>query len=348
MPFTSALHLLIDLHFLLGGLVLGLLGALLAWNTRGVMGWRLLWIPLGKYASTLLLLFPLAIACERWVEEWLGNAPLARLPWLWAGQVIVFGLLSALAEWPFFHRAVAGRAASSLVLSVRANALSLVLLVAAYLPVCEFGLLRHGGSSAPPLDPSIQVLYLREGTVFRRSPGGREERLLSGLSMGAESRLFARRGERGWELWLRGAGAERRILLDQVAPEGAEIPQQAALALHLKKTVGLMEPTLLECHGKPAGSAREETSDWALQVGRWPEEGLAMRSRTVEGGWRVALDTPLLSWRARCATRLPGELALFQMGPYLWMLDLANRRVECLGRGQGALVVIDGISAPIA
>lgn len=334
----SNLRTLVNAHFLLGGLVFGLVGVLLVqanartWTRTG--HWA--WIVAAKYVSTLLLLMPLAVVFARFAPAWLGPNPLVRLPWLMVAFLVLAWFFSALVEWPFFSKAVGGRA---LLLSMRANAITVLLLVALFLPFCDFGLLTSKPMSPLAASP-MRVLYLHNDSLLGRQLGGMEERLMPGLSFTQEARLFARRGEQSWELWLQDGASTPRQLLTNIAPLAAEIPQQPALHVQGKKVLLTGEATLSQTYGKPATALAQEQSAWSLRLGLWPWEGLEVSSRDVKGSYRVALDTPLLSWNARCGTHLPGERVLFQMGPYLWFLDLEDRRVSAFAKGQGALVVL--------
>jgi len=334
----SILRTLVNAHFLLGGLAFGLVGILLARVSARTerLAWPLAWIVVAKYVSTLLVLMPLAVVFARFAPAWLGSNPLVRLPWLMVAFLVLAWALSTLVEWSFFYRAVGARV---LVVSMRANATTLLLLVAIYLPFCDFGLLASK-PLLPPAASSMRVLYLHDGSLFGRRLGGVEERLLTGLSFTQEARLFARRGEQGWELWLQDGAPVPHQLLANIAPITAEIPQQPALHVQGKKVLLTGEATLSQCFGKPAAALAQEQSAWSLRLGRWPWEGLEVTSRDLKASYRVALDTPLLSWNARCATHLPGERLLFQMGPYLWLLDLEDRRVSVFAQGQGAMVIL--------
>lgn len=334
MPATPMLYVLVNAHFLLGGVVFGLMGALLVRVSGAAWGRRLGWIVAAKFLSTTLLLMPLSVGFARMVPPWLGLDPLGRLPWLLAVFAALATLVSALAEWPFFARAVQG-ASTSLLLSLRANAITMLLVVAVYLPFCQWG--SPACATPNPVPEGLQVFFIREGSLFRKSFDSPETCLLSARTFSSDARLFARRGEGGWDLWLQDRDSVR--LLDNVADATAEIASQAPTQVRVPKAVHTREATLAETFGKPAEMFPEADSAWSLRVGRWPWEGLEISSRDLKGAYRVALDTPLLSWDVRCATRLPGEQALFQMGPYLWWLDLETRRASVFAKGQGPLVI---------
>jgi hypothetical protein len=338
---SSPLYALANAHFLLAGPVLGLVGAGLAWM-RGARGWRpLAWLVAGKTLSTWVLVFPLSVACAGLLPRLLGMDPLGRLPWLYLGFGLLLLLASGILEWPFFHRALPRNGRTALALSFRANAVCLVVLAALYLPCCSLGLLevpRWNGIAAAS-DAGTQVFYLREGALLARGLSGPEKCLDPEVPHGAEARLFARRGEIGWDLWLQERDHAPRMVQRGVAPSQAEAPAQPALHIKLQKTTRTVEPALPETHGKPAEGFLAEDSDWILHLSEWPWQGLEVESKDLRGGYRLALDTPLLSWEARCATRLPGERLLFQMGPYLWLLELETRRLRLFAKGQGAQVV---------
>lgn len=337
---TPPIYALANAHFLLAGPLLGLVGAALL-RLRGVWGWRsAAWAILAKAVSTLVLVFPLSVTFAGVLPTLLGDQPLARLPWLGLAFLGVLLVLSTLLEWPFFHRAGLPRSGvAALALSSRANAVCLLLLVATYLPFCELSLLQARAMSPGSSDPKVQVFYLRDGALLQRNLGGPETLVMTGLKADAEARLFARRGEEGWDLWLQASEEAPRLVAPAVAPHPAQAPAQPALHIKLKASVRTAEPTLPATWGKPAELVPEAASPWAIHLGQWPWEGLRADSRDLRPSYRLALDTPFLSWEARGATRLPGERLLFQMGPYLWLLELDSSEVHLFARGQGAQVV---------
>lgn len=350
LPSSPPLYALVNAHFLLAGPVLGLLGAGVLWLHTGTKGWRSVAWPVGaKALSTTGLLFPLSVAFGGMLPRLLGQDPLGRLPWLGLAFGALLLLLSSMLEWPFFHRAMVQRGwKTALALSFRANTLCLVLLMALYLPFCGLSLLgaSRGGLAIGAGDSGTQVFYLREGALYQRGLEGPEKCLGSTLAFGGDARLFARRGDSGWDLWLQERDRAPRLIRSSVAPITAMAPQQPALYVKQKKSVRTTEPALPECFGKPAEAVSEADSAWAIHLGEWPREGLRVESRDLREGYGLALDTPLLSWEARCGTRLPGERLLFQMGPYLWLLELETKRLRLFAKGQGAQAVISGAGRP--
>lgn len=337
---TPPIYVLANAHFLLAGPLLGLVGVALL-RLRGARGWRpAAWAILAKTASTLALVFPLSVAFAGVLPTTLGARPLVHLQLLVFGFLAVLLVLSTLLEWPFFCQARVPRNSKvALTLSLRANAVCILLLVAVYLPFCELSLLKAEASGLGPSDPSLQVFYLREGALFQRRLGGAETLVMTGVKTDAEARLFAQRGGQGWDLWLKARDGASRFLWAGIAPYPAQAPAQPALHVKLKTSVRTREPALSETWGTPAELIPEAASAWAIHLGQWPWEGLRVDSRDLRPGYRLALDTPFLSWEVRCATRLPGERLLFQMGPYLWLLDLDSGKVHQFARGQGAQVV---------
>jgi len=350
LPSSPPLYALANAHFLLAGPVLGLLGTGALWLHTGAKGWRPFgWLLGAKALSTAGLLFPLSVAFSGLLPHLLGQNPLGRLPWLGLAFGALLLLLSSMLEWPFFYRALAQREwKTALALSFRANAVCLALLMALYLPFCDLSLLGASrGSLATGFDDSgTQVFYLRAGALFQRGLEGPEKCLGSGLTFSGDARLFARRGENGWDLWLQERDRTPYLVQSGIAPSAALAPPQSALHVKLKKSVRTTEPALPECFGKPAEAVPETDSAWAVQLREWPREGLRVESRDLRERYRLALDTPLLSWVARCGTRLPGERLLFQMGPYLWLLELETKRLRLLAKGQGAQAVISGAGRP--
>lgn len=341
LPSSPPLYLLANAHFLLAGPVLGLVGAGMLYWREGRKGWRpVAWAVGAKALSTVALVFPLSVAFTGLLPSLLGADPLGRLPWL----VLAFGgllcLVSSILEWPFFH-GVLGNGKAALAVALRANAVCLVLLVAMYLPFCSLSLLgmKCGEAIVSASDKGIEVFYLRDGALLCRGLAGPERRLEAGLVYGGDARIFARSGERGWDLWIQERDSAPRLLRHSIAPETAQAPQQLALHVKLKTSVRTVEPALAETFGKPAECVPESEGAWAIHLGEWPKDGLRVASRGLGGGYQVALDTPLLSWDVRCATRLPGERLLFQMGPYLWVLDLQTQQLRLFAKGQGAAVI---------
>jgi hypothetical protein len=339
---NSPLYALVNAHVLLGGPILGLVGFGVLRLRDGLGGWRpAAWLIGAKTVSTVLLVVPLSVAFGGLLPRLLGSEPLVRLPWLLGAFGLLLALGSSLLEWPFFHRAAAtlgGRA--SLGRSLRANAVCLALLAAVYLPACRLSLLGLPRETEPRGAERIQTFYLRDGALYQRGSVGPELRLGSVQDVGGDARLFARRGEMGWDLWIQERDRAPRLLRSAVAPATAQAPQQPALHVKLKQGVRTTEPALPETFGKPAEAVPESDSAWSIQLGEWPHQGLQVQSRDLRGAYDLALDTPWLSWDARCSTRLPGDRLLVQMGPYLWLLDLETRRLHCFAKGQGAQVIL--------
>jgi hypothetical protein len=340
---SSPLYAVVNAHFLLAGPILGLVGVGVLRLHEATRGWRsVVWLVGAKAVSTVGLVFPLAVLFSGLLPRLLGANPLGRLPWIAMAYGALLFLATSLLEWPFFHRAMVVRnGLEALRLSLRANAVGLVLLVALYLPFCSLSLLgaERGAVGVSPGDAGTEIFYLREGALVGRNLDGPEVGFASGLAFGGDARLFARRSEVGWDLWLQERGQAPRLVRTAIAPDTAQAPSQAALHVKLKQSVRTVEPALPETQGKPAECVPEGDSAWAVHLGQWPQDGLRVTSRDLRGGYRLALDTPLLSWEARCGTRLPGERLLFQMGPYLWLLDLETQRLRLFAKGQGAQVV---------
>jgi len=83
--------------------------------------------------------------------------------------------------------------------------------------------------------------------------------------------------------------------------------------------------------------------EWTFTTGFWPEEGLV--AHLQGGSWRdsvrFAMGTPFLSAQSGCATVLPGDLVVWQLGAQIAVLDFRARRWSILVDGIGPAVVLD-------
>ncbi|MFK7911805.1 MAG: hypothetical protein AB8F34_14565 [Akkermansiaceae bacterium] len=85
-------------------------------------------------------------------------------------------------------------------------------------------------------------------------------------------------------------------------------------------------------------------SEWEFTTGFWPVQGISgkMKGRD-EKRVRYALATPFVSWAARSAHHLDGELVVFQLGDdQICLLDPIQENITLLARG-GALLVVEKI-----
>jgi len=87
-----------------------------------------------------------------------------------------------------------------------------------------------------------------------------------------------------------------------------------------------------------------EERGWLFNAGFWAEEGLYARRQTGSsyGAVGFACGTPVLEAYARCATVLPGDFVVWQLGTQIAVLDFPNRRWSILVDGIGPAVVLDG------
>jgi len=82
-------------------------------------------------------------------------------------------------------------------------------------------------------------------------------------------------------------------------------------------------------------------SSWEFQTGFWPIEGLRGVNTNSQQRFRFSLETPFVSWVARNATHLPGDLVIFQLGhDQICLLEAETKKIALLAKGQGPIVVI--------
>ena len=59
-------------------------------------------------------------------------------------------------------------------------------------------------------------------------------------------------------------------------------------------------------------------------------------------GFTIALHTPFLSWPVRCATIIPGDQIIFEMGKQICLFDPDERKLALIARGRCPVVVRKG------
>lgn len=69
--------------------------------------------------------------------------------------------------------------------------------------------------------------------------------------------------------------------------------------------------------------------------------GLVVRVKEPVGRIEITFDTPFDTWRTHCVTALPGDLAVFDFGLQVCLLNVRTREVTLLAHGVGPVVVLD-------
>jgi hypothetical protein len=72
--------------------------------------------------------------------------------------------------------------------------------------------------------------------------------------------------------------------------------------------------------------------------------GIEVENSATNERYDVRYDTVFTSWWGRCVTVLPGDLAIFELGRQVCMLDMSRRQITLLARGRGPVVVMDVVA----
>ncbi len=335
-------------HLVILNLLIGLLeGTLLAKLFRLPPARAIPALQVANYFSTIAGWPILAAAALPIYHALPMQPPLFRVPLLLIIMAGVSWLLSVLLEWPFCAwalRQTGRRLTSSLRASVIAQTASYAFLIPLYLLVSPTSLLwsadlnRRPAFARPPL-ATVYYLDSRDGAVWRvRTDGTARQRVLAAAAHDQETRLMAVASRR--------PGFVQLCRIDQ--PNGA--PAQSTplpLSAHggLAATVAQIQVkgTWLD-FGRVRSPWPGEAGAWSLWLGFWPAEGVSVFYKD-QFRYRLALETPFVSWICRSASLLPSQQAVFQLGrgldSQIVLLDLPNRKLAVLAMGQGPAVVLD-------
>gem|GEM_PF-5646101 len=85
-----------------------------------------------------------------------------------------------------------------------------------------------------------------------------------------------------------------------------------------------------------------DATDRSWQAFARHNEGLVIERGHSDPPLRVIFDTPFDTWRTHSVTALPGDLAVFDFGLQVCLLDVRTSEITLLARGVGPVIVLDG------
>jgi len=80
-------------------------------------------------------------------------------------------------------------------------------------------------------------------------------------------------------------------------------------------------------------------ADWIVNAEH--NRGLSLLTNGTEDRVEITFDTPFDTWRTHVVTALPGDLAVFDFGLQVCLLNVRTREVTLLAHGVGPVVVLD-------
>jgi hypothetical protein len=282
----------------------------------------------------------------------LFDQPIDRVSWLlWIGVGVAFAL-SILIEWPFCFAALPaepGRFRRSMLATLLAQASSYTCLGLTY-----FRSNNSMGSEVEvvrsiELDKDIAI-----GEVLFIDPADGDVRSIQLDGKNLKHLFDADFSHPRHALMVQGIAADDRP------------PWRLVGAVHERDSVVLITDVLgIAEPFRSTGDARYSyviANAWTLEV-----NGVADHRPIEVRGWQarpsgnsgiefyhgqtgdrysLSYDTAFASWRGRCITILPGDLAVFEFGPQICLLNIPARQVSFLVRGRGPVVILPRPSAP--
>jgi hypothetical protein len=251
-------------------------------------------------------------------------------------------VVSAVFEWPFCYLSLHGhmhRFTRSLSATLVAQGASYAVLVPMYLLVSPVSVVTHVDVVHPTTirhEVSADVYYLSpdNGDVYRTDLEGADPQFVAQVGKrDLHARLYFVESfvSDSFDLgvcW----GPEpddRRVIVANILPASASIgdaaDEERCARMGFGKAVDL----------QPRGAA-----PWSVRTGFWPAEGLTATNEVTSQSYQIALETPFLAWSSRNASVLPEGLLIYQLDKQIVLLDLAERRMALLARGQGPLIVL--------
>lgn len=344
----APLLLLGGLQLVFGNFFIGALEALVLRLTFRLPYRRgLVLMTLANYFSMLVglaLIRLLALPLERATPS---LQILQTLPSVITTMWFSFFVATVLLEMPFVYRLFPEEQRSwgkTLCASTLAQGVSYLVLVYLYQGVVNYSLVTQVN-----LQPDLrfvhplraQVYYIGlDGDIWRiYTDGTGKQKVKEADITDRWALLYARAAERGnsWELWC--------ASLDTSSVD-APATHRTKLLNHISsRRVATRKEPYPGLYPKPLDYRPQNQREWSVWVLPWAEEGIRVYHRGSEE-YSVAMGTPVLYWRVRAATCLPGDYVVFQLGDYILILHMPTRRLGLLAAGRSPLVVMPDRDAP--
>lgn len=327
------------LHLLLGNLVIGFFE-----------GWCLHhWFRFPKKAIAVMILANYATAwaavgiasLEQWLFAPHDSVAITLqnfMPWFISAVALAW-VFTTLVEWPFaafclrpgehLHR-------RSFVPNLVVQSTSYILMFAWYAWVGEISLVtktRTAGPAELPLPATVAVYFIGpDGGIYKTTRGNREPQRILNPGAGDWDRLIAKAAESGPDKATIAAisGRNEGRTSEPIEIPALSIPTRRGRQYEGGSWMNFGEAELLA-----------QDSQWKVETGFWPIEGLDVSHPPSGVSYHLALETPFAMWHLRNAVVLPDETLLFQIeDDQICLLHLPTRRIRILANGRGATAVI--------
>lgn len=94
------------------------------------------------------------------------------------------------------------------------------------------------------------------------------------------------------------------------------------------------------CMGRPFDLS-DASNSWQVDwVGSWPIEGVQFSRKDGSDKIGIGVETPPFLWRPGCTILLPGDRAVFNLGPHIVFANLKAKELTWLGIGTSPVVVL--------
>lgn len=306
-----------------------------------------------KWSSILTLI------CANYVSAWLGWALLlSRLVhrvtihvenlrfWFWLFILLAF-VLTLVVEFPFVFFLLrkstrAFRKSTLAILTIQGSSYACMLVL--YLSVSNTSLLTEvqivdARSLRPPEYYELYGISPDGQSIFKSDLAGEaRESVREILAPNRNDRLFARESETPgfFDLYIH---LEDSLLRDNSGrPESREVL--------ILEGFSSSAPIGWRIEGKPQGTRwnfgpvpKLTESDWEFSTNFWPASGLKGVNAAEGKSFRLALESPFLSWNFRNVVHLDGDLLAFQMGEQqICLFDPEEKKIALIVLGKGPLV----------
>jgi hypothetical protein len=324
------------IHLIFGNALIGLFeGLLIAFVFRVRPGRAVGLMVLANYLSAVVGYYTLPGFVQARAAESVYAVPRAVV---WA-MIIAFAATVVL-EYPFVRLSFAGARrpwTRALLACLLVQSVSyLVLLLPGYRGISGWTFY-----SRTKLDPGLGFLNGRQeqlyyiapdnGDLYRMTLGQRKPERVFRLGSNDDVEILLCEPEEGSDAWTIRTGPR--------APEEAGVVRTMSVpALGAGDGSALAAPNW----GQPLPTVDlrpDYARATAVEAGFWPIEGLRVSGPDGHLRQRFALETPFVAWMVRNVTILPGDVCVFQLGPYICALDLKTCRFGQICRGRGPIVL---------
>lgn len=333
---TTGIHL-VFLNFFIGLVESGLIAPF----SRKTWWW--LKVPgiivLGNYFAGGIGYSLLVPALRGIAASYLAPDPLGRVSEVYDLSFLAMLCWSIVLEWPFVLWALGKRkhrVLMSVLLVVFAQVISYFLILYPMYSNSSNTSLLHETRLDQSLvvdAPDIATIYYlgaADGDLYSIRLNRSNCRRLQELPDVPDSRLLwsRRAGERWWDLTLDPQG---EVLLPDFA---------GSRAVHCG-VLRQQDGREIEDLDFPGACRGRRNGEWEVAAGPCYWGYLRVFNKNPDRGYALAMETPIIQWKADFPSMLPGGLVLFQMDDMILLLELRTKRIALLARGRSPLLALD-------